>query len=198
MLNAKVRTVHEDVLLDGVPVQVDVEVEPLFVSEFEFFGELYQEVGLWEGEFARLVEGAVQILPEKTGPIVASYHSVGVQHRQHIEDVVFPELLCGGVVPAKILQHAFRNERGVGLPGVHAAGHQHYMLIVLLFLLVGDFEDRDGQPTQRAERRQLLEVGELGEQFEQTGVGVGDAVGEVDGVARSDELIRKRHGKICV
>ena len=93
MLDAEIWPVHEYVFLDWMAVQVDVQIEPFFVFEFEFFGEIDQEEGLREGEFAWLVECAIQILPEKTGAVVACHYSVRVQHGQHVDDVVFSELL---------------------------------------------------------------------------------------------------------
>jgi len=143
-------------------VQIDVEIEPFFVLLLEFFCQFDEKVGLREGEFSRLVKGAVEIFAKKTGSIVAGNDAVRVEHGYDVKDIALPQFLRRHIIAAQILEHALGDEGRVGLPGVHSSSDQHHMLVVLLFLFVRDFDHRDGKSTQGAERRELFEVGELG------------------------------------
>lgn len=77
---------------------------------------------------------SVQVVSRQRGPVVADHHPVGVQHGHDLEDVLFAEELGVLVVAGQEFNHAFHDEAGLGLPGVHAAGDEYAFSLCELLL----------------------------------------------------------------
>ena len=50
--------------------------------------EPQEVVDLGKGELPRLVEGAIEVLPEETGPVVTGDYSVWIEHGHHIKKIL--------------------------------------------------------------------------------------------------------------
>lgn len=71
-----------------MPMQIQVDTEPFLVHFLHFLCEPQEMVDLREGELARLVEGAIEILAEEAGPVVAGNHTVWVEHGHDIKEIL--------------------------------------------------------------------------------------------------------------
>lgn len=110
MLNVELRTVHEHVLLDGMPVKVDEQVETLFEFGFEVLDQLEEVECFRECVLALLVECTVEVLAEQACAVIACDNTVGVYHWDYICDELFAELFGLWVLTADMLQEPFADE----------------------------------------------------------------------------------------
>ena len=198
MLDVEIRPVHEHVFLDGVAVQVEVEAEPLFVGFLQFLYELQEVEGFREGVFSGLVEGAVEVLAEEAGAVVAGDDAVGVEHGNHVEDVASPQLLGRLLTPAEILHHSFCHVGRIGLTGMYSPSYQYHLLVVIRHFFVSDLQHRHSQPRQRLHRRHYLNTPQSRYNLQQLTITIGDAVCKLDGIVGHSKIIRERHRKKCV
>ena len=85
-------TIHEDILLPGVPMDVTKQSELDFIFE-----KLHHGLGVVNGGLdyvARVVSPAVQIHSQQGGAGVPISDSIRVEHWDYFEDIVLPQLHC--------------------------------------------------------------------------------------------------------
>lgn len=81
--------IHEHVLLPRVAMEVTVHHEASFVVQI--FYQLFGIEHRWMQAFMRLLPAPVQIAAGEGASVVAINHTVGVEHRNDLEDVVLPQ-----------------------------------------------------------------------------------------------------------
>ena len=109
VLESVIRTIHENVFLDGVAVEVKIYAKLFFMSFFEMFSKAQQLKHLRKGEPSRLIEGAVEILAKQAGPVVSSDDTIRVEHGHYIKDIFAANLASRRVRTANKLNKPLSN-----------------------------------------------------------------------------------------
>ena len=82
------RTIEEDILFYGVAVEVEEHDESALVLAFEPYHELLEGPHFGDQEVIIHLEGPVKVSPAEGSSKVTDDHSIGVQHRNDLEDHV--------------------------------------------------------------------------------------------------------------
>lgn len=140
--------VHESVLLARVAVQVAEQLDLAFL--LEHLQHALREVDRRVQVLARLQPAPVQVEAQQRAAVVAVHDAVGVQHRNHFEDVVLAQLGGRGVVAEQELDEALDDPGRLGFAGVHAGGDHnafiyvydsdvialHFSLLLIIYFIV--------------------------------------------------------------
>ena len=82
------RAVEEDILFYGMAVEVEEHDEPALVLAFELCHELLEGSHFGDQEVVVHLEGPVEVSPAEGSSKVTDNHSIGVEHRNDLEDHV--------------------------------------------------------------------------------------------------------------
>lgn len=148
MLNVELRAVHEYIFFDRVTVEVNKEVEALFMFGFEVFDKFKQVESLRKCEFSGLIESTVKVLTKETCAIVTHNDTIWVDHRHDIGNKVLPELFGLRLVTANVLKKTLTNERTVRLSRMYTPSNHNNFFIVRLCLFVSDFQHWNRQSSE--------------------------------------------------
>ena len=129
-------------------MEVNKEVEALFMFGFEVFDKFEQVKSLRECKLSGLVESAVKVLTKETCTIVAYNYTIWVDHRHDIGNKVLPELFGLGLITANILNKTLTNERTVRLSRMYTPSNHNNFFIVRLCLFVSDFQHWNRQSSE--------------------------------------------------
>ena len=118
-----VAPVHENILLDGVPVKIHAhDHRAVFAEAFEHVARLMDgRVPLRVGT----VVIPVQIDPLKRAPVVTMNHPIWVEHRHYFKDDFVSERLCLGRVSEQKVQQSAHHPGCVALSWVNARRDKH-------------------------------------------------------------------------
>lgn len=128
-------TVHEHVLLARVAMHVDVELQILRGKTRRLPRDLLShpldvpdrrvQTVVW------VIELAIEVFASHRGPVVASDHTVGIQHRNYFKDNSLAQLRGLVRVASQVLEKALHHPARGGLTRVHAATNDSVLLLLV-------------------------------------------------------------------
>ena len=105
----KLRPIHEDILLDGMAMEVQKHQQVVSEDGLVLGNKLFEGIHFRKNLFFRVTIFPIEILAGYTCPIVAHGYSIRVQHRNNLKNNVFPELSCLFRVAAKKIDESFHH-----------------------------------------------------------------------------------------
>lgn len=201
ILNAGV-AVKKTVQLLAMPMQIQNESDLSLLAEFldeAFNASYFRHIKL----FLSGIPLPIQVSPAQVGPVVPEDHPIWIHHRDHIDDVVFPQVLS--LLRALLQQpvnHPIAHKRTLSLSWMLPRHHnQSLSVIFLLTCLLGDHQRldillgdglADGDPAHDVR----VFAGNGLQSVEQFLVGIGVGVREVELVV--GELVGDLEGEFIV
>jgi hypothetical protein len=200
--------VHEDVLLARVAMQVAVQHKFSFLHELSYQSLHSEDLGV--DHLARSLPPPIQVLATQSASVVAIDDSIGVKHRDYLEDEMFPQSSGLKSIAGEEVNDSLHHPRGIGLSRVDSRTQENSFFglsfgTLRVLILTGNGEVFTfvtcESPSESSSVEEVLAIGVFlnpKKIFLEIGVGVGVAVCEVDLVVIVLESVGEAEGKVVL
>ena len=96
-----------------------------------YLGEVLGRINYWLQVETWVIPLSIFIVPSEVCSLITLYHTVDVEHWNHIEYVVFSEGLCFLSISQQEVDNALKTVGGLGLSGMNPRCNQHCFLVII-------------------------------------------------------------------